>query len=77
MIIYNEISQNNAEKYYKKREFELLGKEMPELENEKEEIAKKMIGNLPFDQLQQLSDRALAITRLLEEKEMRWLELSE
>jgi ATP-binding cassette subfamily F protein uup len=34
-------------------------------------------GSLPFDQLQQLSVRISEITNLLDEKELRWLELSE
>ncbi len=63
--------------FKEQKELEQLEKEMPELENEKEEIAKKMTGNVPFDELQKLSNRATAITGLLEEKEMRWLELSE
>ncbi|MFA6152445.1 MAG: ABC-F family ATP-binding cassette domain-containing protein [Chitinophagaceae bacterium] len=63
--------------FKEQKELEHLEKEMPELENEKEEIAKKMIGNVAFDELQKLSNRATEITRLLEEKEMRWLELSE
>jgi hypothetical protein len=34
-------------------------------------------GNLPFEELQQLSLRISEITSLLDEKELRWLELSE
>ena len=45
---------------------------------EKEEISEKMSGgDLPFDELQKLSNRIIEISNLLEEKEMRWLELSE
>lgn len=64
--------------FKEKREFELLEKEMPELENEKKTITDKMgSGNLPFEELQQLSERMIIIGQLLEEKELRWLELSE
>lgn len=64
--------------FKEQRELEQIEKDMPELENEKESITKKMSdASLPYDQLQQLSNRMIEITNLLEEKEMRWLELSE
>jgi ATP-binding cassette subfamily F protein uup len=64
--------------FKEKREFEILEKEMPELEAEKLVITEKMsTGNLGFEELQKLSDRMIAITQALEEKELRWLELSE
>ncbi|SJZ48222.1 ABC-F family ATP-binding cassette domain-containing protein [Sediminibacterium ginsengisoli] len=64
--------------FKEKREFEMLEKEMPQLEAEKQAVAEKMsAGNLPFDELSKLSARMQEITDLLEEKEFRWLELSE
>lgn len=64
--------------YKEQRELEQLEKELPELEQEKETITQQMgEAALPYDQLQKLSTRILEITHLLEEKEMRWLELSE
>lgn len=64
--------------YKDQRELELLEKEMPELEQEKATIAYRMTAaNLPYEELQKLSARMSEITNLLEEKEMRWLELSE
>lgn len=64
--------------FKEKREFELLEKEMPELEKEKAAITEKMgAGNLGFEELQKLSERIIVIDGLLAEKEMRWLELSE
>lgn len=64
--------------YKEKREFESLGKEINELTKEKELITEKLTsGNTPFEELQQLSNRIGEVTRLLDEKEMRWLELSE
>lgn len=64
--------------FNEKREFEQLEKDMPALEKEKAEITEKMgtVG-LPYDELQKLSNRITEITQLLEEKELRWLELSE
>ena len=64
--------------YKEQRELEQLEKELPALEQEKETITQQMgDAALPYDQLQKLSTRILEITQLLEEKEMRWLELSE
>lgn len=63
--------------FKEQREMEQLEKELPELEQEKASIAEKMTGNIPFEQLQKLSNRALEIAELLEIKELRWLELSE
>ena len=64
--------------FNEKREFEQLGKDIPALEKEKTEITEKMgTPNLPYDELQKLSNRITEITGLLEDKELRWLELSE
>lgn len=64
--------------FKEKREFETLGKEISALENEKSLVNEKLnSGNIPFEELQQLSRRIGEITSELDAKEMRWLELSE
>ena len=64
--------------FKEKKEFELLEKEMPLLEEEKHALTNQMSSaKLPFEELQKISNRMIEINRLLEEKEMRWLELSE
>ncbi len=64
--------------FKEKREFELLEKEMPELQKEKAALEIKMNeGNPGFDELQKAAERIGTIAQLLDEKEMRWLELSE
>jgi ATP-binding cassette subfamily F protein uup len=64
--------------YKEKREFEVLEKEMADLSKEKETVTKKLnSGTTPFEELQWLSQRIGEVTRLLDEKELRWLELSE
>jgi ATP-binding cassette subfamily F protein uup len=64
--------------FKEKREFEQLEKDIPKLEGEKATITEKMMdSNINYDQMQQLSNRLIAITQQLEEKELRWLELSE
>ncbi|HYE54514.1 MAG TPA: ABC-F family ATP-binding cassette domain-containing protein [Chitinophagaceae bacterium] len=64
--------------FKEKREFEMLQTEIAALEKERAEISEKMnSGNLPFEELQKLSARVGEIANLLDQKEMRWLELSE
>jgi ATP-binding cassette subfamily F protein uup len=64
--------------YKEKREFEGLEQEIARLSLEKREVTEKLnSGAVPFDQLQQLSIRIGEISQLLDDKELRWLELSE
>jgi len=64
--------------FKEKFEFEQLEKEMPELQKEKTFLEEKMnSGSMPFDELQKAAERISSIAQLLDEKEMRWLELSE
>ena len=64
--------------FKEKREFDLLKDEITALETEKKTITEQLnSGNVPFTELQQLSERIGVISNLLDEKEMRWLELSE
>ncbi len=73
-----EAAEKKKLSFKEKREFELLEKEMADLNKEKENITGTLSsGTAPFEQLQTLSNRIGEITRLLDEKEMRWLELSE
>lgn len=64
--------------FKEKREFEQLEKDMPALEAEKIAVTEKMTNpTINYDEIQKLSFRITEITRLLEEKELRWLEISE
>jgi ABC transport system ATP-binding/permease protein len=64
--------------FKEKRELELLEKEVAGLEAEKKEIEEKMnAGNIPYEKLEPLTKRIGEIISLLDEKGMRWLELSE
>jgi ATP-binding cassette subfamily F protein uup len=64
--------------FKEKREFEQLEKDMPALEAEKVVVTDKMANpGINYDEIQKLSHRITEITNLLEEKELRWLELSE
>jgi ATP-binding cassette subfamily F protein uup len=64
--------------FKEKREFEILEKEMADLAKEKEVITGKLNNPAtPFEELQQISLRIGEVTSLLDEKELRWLELSE
>lgn len=70
--------QKRKPSFKEKREFEQLEKEIAEMTREKESITEKL--NQPdadFEALQKLSLRIAELSQLLDEKEMRWLELSE
>lgn len=68
----------NKATYKEKKEYELLNSEIPKLEEEKIIIMDKLSkGNQPPEEISTLSERFQEIERELEEKEMRWLELSE
>jgi ABC transport system ATP-binding/permease protein len=64
--------------YKEKREFENLEQDIQRLTVEKQQITDQLNGgNAPFDELQRLSVRIGEIGQLLDDKELRWLELSE
>lgn len=64
--------------FKEKQEFEALEKELPQLEAEKAEIEQLMSsGTLSNDELVAKGNRMQEIIDLIDEKEMRWLELSE
>lgn len=64
--------------YKEKREFEQLTTEIAQLEKEQKEIEEQLCsGTLNIDELTTKSKRLPEIKSLLDEKEMRWLELSE
>lgn len=64
--------------FKEKHEFEQLGKEIPALEKERDEINQKLTqSDLPFVEMQRLTQRIGEIANELEIKEFRWLELSE
>jgi ATP-binding cassette subfamily F protein uup len=63
--------------FKEKFELENLEKDMPALQEEKKLLEEKMNGNIGYDELQKAADRISAIITTLDEKEMRWLELSE
>ena len=64
--------------YKEQRELEQLEKDLEALAAEKADLeAKLSSGTMPFDQLQAASERIGQIMELTDEKELRWLELSE
>ncbi len=64
--------------YKEKREFEQLEKDIASLTEEKKTVTEKLnSGSIPFEELGKLSHRIGEITAQLDEKELRWLELSE
>lgn len=74
----NNTSGKKKVSFKEKREFELLQKEIEDLTKEKESITVQLnSGSTAYEELQKLAERIGEVTSLLDEKEMRWLELSE
>ncbi len=64
--------------FKEKREMELLEKELETLNAEKKEITLKLAeGNMEYAELQKLSNRFTEISAWIDQKEIRWLALSE
>ena len=63
--------------YKEEKEYEQLVKDIEALENEKAELTAKMQEQLDYQELDRLGKRMNEITELIDEKEMRWLELDE
>lgn len=64
--------------FKEKQEFEALEKEIPQLESEKIEIENQLAsGNLTGDEIIKASQRHAEVNDLIDEKTMRWMELSE
>jgi ATP-binding cassette subfamily F protein uup len=64
--------------FNEKREYELLEKELKKLNQEKTELSEKLSDStLVYAQIEKISNRFSEVSKLIDEKEMRWLELSE
>ena len=64
--------------YKEKREFELLEKEIAALSAEKSQLSVQLSDpDVNYQTIENFSKRFSEITDLLDEKELRWLELSE
>lgn len=64
--------------YNEQREYETLEKEIEKLETEKTEVETAMnSGNLPYEELNKLSERISELIELIDEKTLRWMELDE
>ncbi|MFT6868504.1 MAG: ATP-binding cassette subfamily F protein uup [Cyclobacteriaceae bacterium] len=63
--------------FNEKREFDGLENAIAKLEAEKEQLVFKMSGETEYEHLQKLSTQIEQIKNTIEEKEMRWIELSE
>jgi ATP-binding cassette subfamily F protein uup len=77
-----EVSRQEAPKkklsFKEQQELDSLSKEIPQLEKERAGLTEQLSDPaLPFDKLQQISERINQINEVIDEKEMRWLELSE
>lgn len=67
----------NKLSYSEKREYEQLMSEIEKLESRKAVLTEEMNRKTDFSELEELGKQVADISRQLDEKEMRWLELSE
>jgi ATP-binding cassette subfamily F protein uup len=64
--------------YKEQREFDALEGELAALERERKSLYEQFNNSaLPYDELQKISSRITAVSQAIDQKEMRWLELSE
>ena len=64
--------------YKEQREFDLLEKEIADLDAERKNIYNRMSqNNLPYEEIRALTERIGVLNDTIDAKEMRWLELSE
>lgn len=64
--------------FKEKRELEMLEKEIPQLEEEKNKLTEQLSSSsLSFDEIQEISNKLENLIQSLDCKESRWLELSE
>lgn len=77
-VFQTAVAEKKKLTFKEKREFEMLQADLKRLETERASVNEKLNqGNLPFEELQQLTIRIGEINNLVDEKELRWLELSE
>ena len=73
-----EVQRKKKLSYREQRELEQLEKDLETLGNEKKELEAKLAGGaLSYDELQAASARFGELSAILDEKEMRWLELQD
>jgi ATP-binding cassette subfamily F protein uup len=63
--------------FKEQREYESLTQEMESLEHEKAKLTEALNNESDYQKLQQMGNRLQEIKDLLDEKELRWLELDE
>ena len=71
------VERKKKRTYKEQQEYEQLAKDIEALEVEKEEIATKMQEQMDYQEIERFGKRLNEINDLLDEKEMRWLELDE
>ena len=63
--------------YKEQQEYEQLARDIESLENEKKELTIKLEQQLDYKEIEKIGNRIGEITDLIDEKELRWLELDE
>jgi len=74
---YKDKEVQNRLSYNEKREFEKLTNELPKLEHAKAKLENELNSLSDFEELNKVSLKLKELSQEIDEKEMRWLELSE
>jgi ATP-binding cassette subfamily F protein uup len=75
--IRSETAPKKKAGFKEKFEHEQLEKEIPLLESRKKQLENSLSGTLPYDEIARISKELESLTHELEDKSLRWLELSE
>ena len=78
VVVKTETVPSKKMTFKEKFEFEALEKDMPALTAERNTLNEKIAsGDQPYEELEKMLKRIAEVTEQLEQKELRWLELSE
>lgn len=72
-----DLSTSKKLSFKEKKELDQLELDISSLQKEKIVLEKKLNDNLPYEEIKKVSDRIGEIINVLDEKEMKWLEISE
>jgi ABC transport system ATP-binding/permease protein len=77
VAIQVEVAPKKRMNFKEKFEWESIEKDIAALQKEQQDITEKMMHTTIYDEMQILSARSIVVAELIEQKELRWLELSE
>ena len=78
MVLLLELLRRKKLSFNEKYEFDNIEKELIDLENEKKKLEKNLQkSNVAINEVVQITKRLATVVEIIDNKELRWLELSE